>query len=121
MRLDLESVRQNVLKATTEDLLDRATVFRGGMESEALEIIDAELKARGYSSLDLDFHAQQRRSNVIVRNDGVAARCSYCMKPATSQGWGWHSIWGRFPLWPRYFHYCDEHRPGAGEEVSRAS
>ena len=121
MRLDLESVRKNVLEATTEDLLDRATVFRGGMEHEALAIIDGELKARGFSALDLDYYAQKRGRNVIKRPDGLAARCNFCLKPATSKGWGWHSIFGRFPLWPRFYHYCDEHRPGAGDELARAN
>ena len=39
MELDLERVRANAQQASTEDLLDRATVFRDGMEPEALEII----------------------------------------------------------------------------------
>src|SRR3954453_4314818 len=46
--LDLDRVRQNVLRATDEDLLDRATVYRRGMEAAALDIIDAELAERGY-------------------------------------------------------------------------
>jgi hypothetical protein len=111
MRLDLDRVRQNVQKATTEDLLDRATVYRAGMEEAALEIIDAELNARGYSDLDVEHHAQKRIATAIMRPDGVAARCSFCFKPATLKGWGWHRFWGLFPLWPRFFRYCEEHRP----------
>ena len=34
MRFDVERVRQNVQQATTEDLLDRLTVYREGMEPE---------------------------------------------------------------------------------------
>ncbi|CAN5331030.1 hypothetical protein BH10PLA2_BH10PLA2_12670 [soil metagenome] len=121
MRLDLESVRKNVQGASTEDLLDRATVFRGGMEAEALEIIDAELQTRGYTALDLEYHSQKRGPKVVIRSDGTAARCSFCLKPATSKGWGWHAVWGRFPLWPRFLHYCEEHRPGAGDELAISS
>lgn len=109
--LDLDRVRQNVEKATTEDLLDRATVFRVGMEQAALEIIEAELNARGYTSVDLEHHARMRGDKMIMYPEGVAARCSFCFKPASSQGWGWHRFWGLFPLWPRFFRYCEEHRP----------
>ena len=34
--LDLERVQANVRKADMEDLLDRATVYRNGMEPDAL-------------------------------------------------------------------------------------
>ncbi len=115
MRLDLDRVRQNVQKATTEDLLDRATVYRLGMEPAALEIIDAELEERGYTARDIEDHARDRGETVLMTADGVAARCSFCFKPATSEGWGWHHMWGKLPLWPRFFRYCDDHRPGPGE------
>ena len=117
MRLDLDRVRLNVEQATNEDLLDRATVYRRGMEPAALEIIDAELVARGFTLLDIEYHAQVRGENAIMMADGVAARCSFCFKPATSQGWGWHEFWGKVPLWPRYFRYCDDHRPTAGDTL----
>ena len=119
MRLDLDRVRQNVQKATTEDLLDRATVYRAGMEEAALEIIDAELNARGYTSLDVEHHARMREAKVIMRPEGVAARCSFCFKPATSQCWGWHRFWGLFPLWPRFFRYCGEHVPRPVNEAGQ--
>ena len=38
-----ERVRKNAREATTEDLLNRVTVYRGDMEPEALKIIEAEL------------------------------------------------------------------------------
>ena len=46
---DLDRVRKNVEEATTIDLLERATVFREGMELEALELIETELRRRGIS------------------------------------------------------------------------
>jgi hypothetical protein len=115
IRLDLERVRRNVQQATDEDLLDRATVFRAGMERAALEIIDAELIERGYLARDVDEHGRERGARAIMLSDGVAARCTFCFKPATKEGWGWHLFWGRFPLWPRFFRYCDDHRPDAAE------
>ena len=121
MLFDLERVRRNVKEATTEDLLDRATVFRNGMEPVALEIIDAELDERGYTALDIEHHARVRGETAIVLADGVAARCTFCFKPATSEGWGWHRFWGKFPLWPRYFRYCEEHSKGRIEGTDFAS
>jgi hypothetical protein len=115
IRLDLDRVRRNVAQATDEDLLDRATVYRAGMEPAALEIIDAELVERGYLPREIDAHARLRAERVIMMPDGVAARCSFCFKPAIIEGWGWHRFWGRIPLWPRFFRYCDNHVPGATE------
>ena len=46
MTIEHERIRDNVHKADTEDLLDRATVYRAGMEPEALEIIEEELHAK---------------------------------------------------------------------------
>jgi hypothetical protein len=39
-------------------------------------------------------------------------RCSFCHAPAVAEGWGWHRLWGRFPVFPRFFFYCASHRPG---------
>ena len=49
--LDLDRVRQNIRQATTEDLLDRMTVYRAGMEEEALELIADELRSRDRKSV----------------------------------------------------------------------
>lgn len=112
MRLDLDRVRENVRKATDEDLLDRATVYREGMEPEALAIIDAELRARGINAADIERH-EQERGEVILTPEGIAARCSFCHQPAVAQGWGWHRLWKVLPLFPRVYRYCSEHRPAA--------
>ncbi|HZY91067.1 MAG TPA: hypothetical protein VFE78_39960 [Gemmataceae bacterium] len=101
MGLDLEKVRANVRKATTEDLLDRATVYRGGMEPEALEVIDEELRARGVVP-----DASRMRGP-----EGWPRVCQACGRPATWQGWTWGRLWGVLPMFPRQAQYCDEHRP----------
>jgi hypothetical protein len=111
MRFDPDRVRQNVRQASTEDLLDRVTVYREGMEPEALEIIEAELEARGLGAEQIQAHAGRRRREVIPLPDGTAARCSFCDRPACDQGWGWHRLWGLLPVFPRYYYYCDEHHP----------
>ena len=54
MLFDLERVKANVRQATTEDLLDRVTVYRAGMEDTALEVIEDELRARKLSAAEID-------------------------------------------------------------------
>jgi hypothetical protein len=111
MQLDLERVRENVRRATTEDLLDRATVYREGMEPEALEIIDAELRERGLSAFDVAEHAERRRGHVLFAPEGWALKCAKCHRPAVGRVRGWHRLFGLMPLFPRWFYYCEDHLP----------
>jgi hypothetical protein len=117
-----ERVRANVREATTEDLLDRATVSSDGMEPEALDIIEAELSRRGVTRQDLEAHADRyRRENTLPPGEGPPPRCSFCDRPAVAQRWGWHRLQGRglagvltslLPLYrPRFLSYCAAHRP----------
>jgi hypothetical protein len=112
--LNLDRVRENVQHATTEDLLDRITVYRAGMEEAALDLIAAELRSRGVTPEQIDAHEEQRRQETRLLPDGTAVRCSFCHRPAVAEAWGWHRLWGRVPLFPRYYHYCSGHRPEAG-------
>jgi len=109
MELNVERVKKNVAASTTEDLLDRATVFRNGMEPAALMIIDAELQRRGVTPDEIHTHWETKRADVLMVGD-VARRRSFCDRPAVVRGWGWHWFWGRVPLFPRLFLYCDIHR-----------
>src|SRR2546428_5665759 len=84
MELDLERVRANVRAATTEDLLDRATVYRAGMEPEALDVIEAELRRRGVSVADIEAHEESRcLRSMVVGADGLPVVCQKCHRPAT--------------------------------------
>ena len=117
MELDLQAVRENARRAATEDLLDRATIYRDAMEPAALALIEAELEDRGLGRDDLINHAHDRdQENLIVR-DGVAVRCSFCDRPAVAQGVSWHKLWGRLPVFPRRFFYCARHRAAAEERT----
>jgi hypothetical protein len=117
--LDLERVRDNVRRATTEDLLDRATVYREGMEPEALAVIDAELRQRGLTECDIAEHAERRRGRVLFSPEGWALKCARCYRPAVAQVWGWHWLLGVLPLFPRWFPYCEDHLPRPlGERAS---
>jgi hypothetical protein len=113
IRFDPERVRVNVKLATTEDLLDRATVYRQGMEDDALVIIEDELRARGLSGSDIAAHAERRAQEIRLLPDGTAISCNFCHRPAMAEGWGWHRLWGLLPVFPRFYYYCREHCPPA--------
>jgi hypothetical protein len=109
-KLNLDRVRDNVRQAETEDLLDRITVYRAGMEDEALEIIDAELRRREISEDVVRRHGQ-RHADVIRDEAGLAQKCSFCRRPALASGWGWQRLFGAIPVFPRFLYYCDQHCP----------
>jgi len=111
MNFDAGKVRANVRRASTEDLLDRVTVYREGMEEEALAIIEAELQERGLTSEAIQSHGRAQREACLWSTDGIALQCSFCRKPAVSEEWGWHCVWGLIPVFPRRFRYCCDHRP----------
>jgi hypothetical protein len=114
--LDLERVQANVRRAELEDLLDRATVFRTGMEPEALELIDAELRARGIDAAVVAAH-RERRAATLYEANGLAVKCGKCFRPAVARKWGWHRLWGVLPVFPRQLAFCAEHQPAAWHEA----
>jgi hypothetical protein len=108
---DPNRVRENTRQAETEDLLDRVTVYRAGMEADALYVIEEELRRRGVTAAEIDAHARRREEAGRCEAGGAPARCSFCARPAVVRCWGWHRLWGRLPLFPRPFRYCATHRP----------
>jgi len=106
--LDRDKVLLNARSATDEDLLDRVTVYRDGMEPAAVAIFEAELRRRGVSSERIVAHANQAAS--VRDREQLAVQCSWCRRPAVTSAWGWHRLFGRVPLFPRRWHYCAEHR-----------
>jgi len=110
MKLDLERVRRNVQDATTEDLLDRATVYRAEMEIEALSVIEGELAKRGVTVEQIETHLKQRNER-LTRSDGTTVKCTFCWRPAVHSGWSWHRLWNTLPVFPRRFQWCDHHLP----------
>jgi ATP-dependent helicase YprA (DUF1998 family) len=113
LRLDLDKVRANVQKADTEDLLDRATVYRGGMEPAALELIDAELRSRGVGEEAVAAHAARRGAG-LTDADGLPMKCEKCRRPAVGQVWAWRRLFGVLPLFPRRMALCEVHQPASG-------
>ena len=111
MNFDREQVRKNAQEATTEDLMDRVTLYGAEMEPEAVRIIEAELTRRCVDQLQLEAHRAQRKRHALIGPDGTALRCSFCERPASTQRWGWHRLWGLLPIFPRRFAYCAVHQP----------
>jgi hypothetical protein len=106
---DLKRVAEYIRKADTEELLDRVTVYREGMEPAALDLMEGELDRRGVTREQIGEHGEARWATAIMLPDGTAMRCSYCSRPAVSQGWGWLRLRRRIPVFPRVFAYCAVH------------
>jgi hypothetical protein len=120
-RFDADRVRRNVRQADTDDLLDRVTVYREGMEPEALDLIEDELRSRGVMADDIAAHARRHEGQALQSPGGLAAACSFCGRPAVEAAWGWHRLWGVLPLFPRRFFCCDLHRPGGAASSGSAA
>ncbi len=113
---DPAAVERNAREATTEDLLDRMTAYRAGMEPEAIPLIEAELERRGIDRSAIDRHAAENCEGVVLRPEGFAYRCSYCRRPAVARRWGWHRLWGLVPVLPCVLNYCTAHATLLEEE-----
>jgi hypothetical protein len=110
MHFDLKRVAEFIRRADTEELLDRVTVYREGMEPAALDLMEGELDRRGVTREDIADHDARRRETAIMLPDGTAMRCSFCNRPAVKQDRRWHRLFGRVPIFPKMFAYCEFHR-----------
>jgi hypothetical protein len=90
MLYDADRVARNVIRADLEDLLDRVTAYRAGMEPAAIASIEEELEREGVTNQMVREYEDWCRRNVIYLDDGTAAKCTFCYKPAVQQGWGWY-------------------------------
>jgi hypothetical protein len=113
MDANIEKIRAKVRSAATEDLLDRATVWRFGMEPEALDLVEAELRRRGIGPAEVERHAGRRSQEVLTAADGHAAVCYRCARPAIARRWVWWRWWKLIPLFPRRVFVCEVHQPGS--------
>jgi len=104
-----QKVLANIRNADTDDLIDRITVYRAGMEPTAVEMIENELHRRGVKQGQIESYQQQCQSECLFNGDGTAKTCSQCRKPAVREGWGWHRLMGKIPVFPRWLRYCRDH------------
>ena len=110
MKLNLRKVAEFIRRAETEELLDRVTIYRAGMESAALDLMEHELDRRGVSMEMIANHGENRLLTAILLPDGTALRCSFCVRPAIIRARGWQKLFGRVPIFPRFFAYCKNHQ-----------
>lgn len=109
MEFNLKRVAEFVRGADTEELLDRVTVYRDGMEPAALDLMEGELDRRGVTREAIAAHDAKRRESAIILPDGTAMRCSFCDRPAVVRARRFHRMFGRIPVFPMRFAYCDFH------------
>ncbi len=118
MEWDEQKVLMNIRKADTDDLLDRITAYRLGMELDAIEMIERELHDRGVSTGEIEDHQAACERDCIYLPDGTAAMCSFCHKPSVAQGRVWWKIWWTVPILPRRVYYCAAHGKGCAKPPS---
>jgi hypothetical protein len=102
---------ENIARADTVDLLDRVTAYRQGMEREAIELIEEELRKRGVNRRKIEEHQQECERTCLFTSDGIALKCSLCRRPAVVVAWGWHRMLGKIPIFPRRMRWCADHQP----------
>ena len=107
---EIAKVESFARTATTEELLDRTTVFRADHDPQALELFEQELRRRGIGRSDIEQHGGTRAESAIVRADGTVARCEFCERPAEITTWKWQRLWGKVPMFPRPMALCEHHR-----------
>lgn len=113
LRFDPQKVERNVERATTEDLLDRVTVYLSGMEPEAVEIIERELARRGVLPEAVEAHAASRRQAGLATDaTGLPRICVICREPAVEMRWSWQKLFRLIPIFPRRQAFCALHRRG---------
>lgn len=111
MRFDLRRVAEFVRSAESEELLDRVTVYREGMEPAALDLMEGELDRRGVTREEIAEFEAMRRATALTDRDGNVIRCTLCDRPATARGRGWITLFaGSLPVFPWRFPYCDFHQ-----------
>jgi hypothetical protein len=109
MQFNLQRVQENVRAASTLDLLDRATIYRAGLEPAAVPVILEELRTRGVSAEALVAY-ERIRLTVLYDPTGTARSCHLCPRLAVAREWGWHRLFGLVPVFPRPFYLCERHR-----------
>ena len=109
MDFDLNRVAENVSAADTEDLIDRITVYRSGMEPAAIGLIEAELARRGISDRKIRAHSGRLAERAIVDDAGLTVSCMKCSAPAVSREWRMYRVLRLIPVFPLKMSLCEEH------------
>jgi hypothetical protein len=111
MNLNLRAIAKSIRESSTEELLDRVTVYREGMEPAALDLIEGELSRRGFNSTAISDHEAERKAQGLLLIGGVAWPCSRCNRPAVRRAWTWLRLARWIPVLPWRLRFCQEHDP----------
>lgn len=111
MHLPLKEIATYTRRASTEELLNRVTIYREGMEPAALDLMEGELDRRGVTRAQIAEYDAQQQTVVLRRPDGSARRCEKCDRPAVHQHRRWHRVYGLVPVFRRTLYSCGEHAP----------
>jgi hypothetical protein len=106
---DEQKVLLNIRQADDDDLLDRITAFRSGMEPDAIAMVEQELHRRGVSAAQIVAHEEACRRECVFEASGVARSCSLCRKPAVCDVQSWYKLFWLIPLIPRTLWLCKDH------------
>lgn len=109
MNFDPKRVAENVREADTEDLMDRITVYRSGMEPAAIGLIEDELSRRGVSDRKIRAHASHIGETAMLDGTGLVIRCMKCQAPAVSLEWRMYRLLELIPVFPMHMPLCEEH------------
>jgi hypothetical protein len=109
MASNMDRIRENIQSASTEDLLDRVTAFRQGMEPEAVRIAERELANRGVTAEAIARHREGYRGKLLVDEDGLPYCCSQCHRPAEGHRVSWVRLFWLVPLFPILRKVCSKH------------
>jgi hypothetical protein len=112
---DVQKCLLEVRRADTADLLDRVTAYRQGMEAQAVDVIEDELRRRGIGQAQIEARMAECRRECIFDDGDVALPCSRCRRPAVAEMYGWRRLFGLLPVFPRSMRYCKEHQPAHAE------
>lgn len=109
MEIDLRRVAEWMRSASTEELLDRVTVFREDVEPAAFDLFRGELDRRGVPEWAIAEHELVRRERIIQRADGSVVKCWKCPRPAVARARRWWRILRVIPVLPLRMPVCEEH------------
>jgi hypothetical protein len=111
MDWDEQKVLVNIRQADTDDLLDRVTAYRAGMEPDAIVMIEQELHRRGVTEATIEERAETCKRECLFAEDGTARTCDKCRKPAVREAMGWHKLFRLVPVFPKTLWLCKDHAP----------
>ena len=109
MELDLQRVEANARGASLEDLLDRVTFYRAGMEPAALDVLERELRRRGVTAAQEREHEERLDRQVLWEKPGLALQCRFCRRPAVRMARRWRRLLGLIPLFRYEVPCCQTH------------